>query len=154
MTDVPSPSKMDGESSWLLSHALRAIDETRDQIPTLGWKLASIVKERIDPETSAFSRTAVERADAVLALFEPSGQPKVPGCPSIPTAMKALEETVWRLLQGPPVDGCLGVPGQCAGGFDGFDPHPESAASLPKDEGCPGVDGGCCGGFDFSEPRS
>lgn len=91
---------MDAESKSELSSVLRTIDETRDRMPFLGQRLATLVKQRIDPETSTWSRAAVGQADAVLALFEPSGELTTDGSATLARKMNALEETVWLLLQG------------------------------------------------------
>lgn len=92
--------RLDGEAVHLLESGLGAIGEARAQIPRLGWQLAGVVRERVDPTAGIVERTAVEKADAVLALFEPSGEPSPnDDVLAIARAQAELETMVNALLE-------------------------------------------------------
>jgi|SRR5690606_7060962 len=92
--------RLDGESVHLLESGLGAIGAARAQIPRLGWQLAGVVSERVDPTAGIVERTAVEKADAMLALFEPNGEPIETGdVLGIARAQAELETIVNVLLE-------------------------------------------------------
>lgn len=92
--------RLDGEAVHLLASGLGAIGDARKQIPVLGWKLAGIVKERVDPTAGFVERIAVEKANTMLTLFEPSGEPMENEHPlGIARAQAELETMVNALLE-------------------------------------------------------